>query len=340
MTAMRDTWHEADEWGRLYQLYAPTLKAVIASRVPPSDLDDVVQEAFATAFRDRARFDMARPMLPMLVVIAKRTAIQTWRRNNRCLPVADMSSTPDPDPSDVWEAGHRARVIASTFAAMNPRHRHLLYQRHIEGVRCNELAEAEGVPPNAMAAVLKRARQSFRSAYTAMSEGAGVIVVAAYRRWATRRRFAWAPGAELVAAGTFLAGAVALGVTATAPSPRLQVTATVSNLPAIDTLLATPAAGGGVAPAAAGRTRAASTGQARVIAPTSSGPTRIGAGPGNADLDIHSGGSSVTVGNTVETPANGVGVEGRTEVTVDCRGGTWGKACGALLLVPGSRRSD
>ena len=181
MTAMRDTWHEAEEWDRLYQLYAPTLRAVIASRVPLNDIEDVVQEAFTKAFRERAKFDMDRPILPLLVVIARRTATDTWRRNSRCLPLADVPTTTVADPSDVWEACHRGRVIASTFAALNPRHRHLLYQRHIEGVRCADLAEAEGVPPNAMAAVLKRARQRFRSAYTAMSDGAGVFVVVSYR---------------------------------------------------------------------------------------------------------------------------------------------------------------
>jgi len=340
MTAMRDTWHEGDDWDRLYQLYAPTLRAVIASRVPPNDVDDVLQEAFANAFRDRAKFDMDRPILPLLVVIARRTATQTWRRNSRCLPVADVPSTPVPDPSDVWEATHRERVIASTFAALNPRHRQLLYQRHIEGVRCAELAQAEGVPPNAMAAVLKRARQRFRSAYTAMSDGAGVFVVVSYRRWATRRRFAWAPGPELVAAGTLLAGAVALGVTATAPSTRLQVTATASNVQAVDTSPEPTEPGGATVRSATRAAASASIGRADVLARSSGGPSRIGAGPGKADVDIHSGGSSVTVGNAIETSEHGFLAGGRTEVTVDCSGGTWGKACEALILVPGTRRSD
>lgn len=129
-------------------------------------MEDVLQETFARAFRSRGRFDPGRPIEPWLTTIAVRVAADSRARAQpEAMLVAVESEASSPDAADAYVATERGRAVVRALQSLNPRHRTLLQAVAFEGASQADMARLAGLSPDAVRAVVSRARTRFRIAF-------------------------------------------------------------------------------------------------------------------------------------------------------------------------------
>lgn len=154
------------DWQQLYELNAPDLRQTIRARVPPSVVEDVLQETFLALYRSAARVDFSRSVAPLLRTIATRQCVQWWRGNRRT-EHDDRAAEAAPAAYFVGCDDHVAALAASdavgsAFSTISLRHRRLLYRSTFQGERPDELALTEGCSEKAVRSALDRARATLR----------------------------------------------------------------------------------------------------------------------------------------------------------------------------------
>lgn len=127
--------------------YAGAVRTVARSIVGNSPLvDDIVQETFVKAWRAAARFDQDREVGPWLYTIARRTAIDAVRREQRpTLGGHDDEvdvGVAGPDFERTWEAFEVRRALDS----LPPDEREIVRLSHFVGVPHAEIASRLGIP--------------------------------------------------------------------------------------------------------------------------------------------------------------------------------------------------
>jgi RNA polymerase sigma factor (sigma-70 family) len=180
--------------------HGPALTLFAASVAPPSQADDVVQEALIKAYA--ALRDGVEPELltAWLFRIVRNTAIDA-RRSTRYHDQIDESHDGVEQPPQALE--RRAQVAALVAALKDLPHsqREAIVQREFEGRGHEEIALALGQSTGAVRQLIYRARNSLR-------EAIGGLIPPALLRLATM------PGASEAAGGTGLAAAIKLGLAA------------------------------------------------------------------------------------------------------------------------------
>lgn len=158
---------DAAAFAELYRRHRSAARATAAAlRVPRSDRDDVVNQAFANilaAFRKgNGPVDQFRPYL----VIAVRNLVynltrQAAKADDSCRRLSnERTNVPvvgsDDDARDEMRAA---------FEQLPERWRQVLHIVEVEGRRPAEVAPELGLSPNAVAALTSRARRGLRTAY-------------------------------------------------------------------------------------------------------------------------------------------------------------------------------
>lgn len=183
----------AIDWETVYREHQPDLRRLVARLVPAPVVDDIVQETFAGAYRSRGRVDSSRPLWPWLATIAYRAAAQWWRSRRpgdellRDEPRDGPSSAAFPGSDSHLAHLERTGAIADALAALNPRHRRVLYLHAVHGLPFDHLARVERVSPKAARSVLERAKARFRGEYHGPAAGVG-FALGGCRGWAYRAR--------------------------------------------------------------------------------------------------------------------------------------------------------
>lgn len=163
-----------------------TAVAAVPPRIVVSGLSPV-------ASLERSGLDLGRPIKPWLTAIAVRASIdEGTHQHERISPVPQPEASPAAE--DEMLARQRGAVIAAAFGALTDRHRRLLASIAFEEATPRGLAAQENVAPEALRAVLSRARQSFRLAYQRFAEQAGLATLGGSLRPAfTRARLRTLP---------------------------------------------------------------------------------------------------------------------------------------------------
>ena len=136
----------------------PALRRFLRSvRVPAAAVDDVVQEAFARAWRSRHGFSSDRPLEPWLFA----TALRAWldlRARARRHPVATADAEAAIEPVDLDRVDARLDVDR-LLDRLPDVERRLVERFHRDGVPLAELAAEHDMPVNTVKSHLHRARR-------------------------------------------------------------------------------------------------------------------------------------------------------------------------------------
>lgn len=239
------------DWAAVYARYRVDVRAFVRSRVPVAWVDDTVQDTFVRAYRSRHRLDPARPVWPWLVTIAKRACIETCRRHRAEVAfdgTLHSGAAPD-DPHQEYERRQRAAAIAGALNALPPRHRRLLVRYEVDGKPYAVLAEEEAISGQALKSALCRARESFRTRYTALAEAEGLAGLPVVGGLLARLRDRWHRGQDVLSRmPPEVAGALLVGLTATAFVVGVPMAQKASSAPAVSTVSATSEAVGNADP--------------------------------------------------------------------------------------------
>ncbi|QKW39312.1 RNA polymerase sigma factor [Actinomadura sp. NAK00032] len=161
---------DPEAFGELFRRHAPRLHAYTKRRLGPALADDLVSEAFATAFRQRARFDGRREFGAWLWGIAANLIARHHRQETRMYRAFARTGT-DPAEDGVADvASDRAAAaalgpgLAKALASLNAQERHAVLLLAWAELSYAEIATTLDLPLGTVKAKIHRARKKLRKA--------------------------------------------------------------------------------------------------------------------------------------------------------------------------------
>jgi len=154
----------------LFRAHAPFIAKFLARLgVPPGDVDDLVQEVFLVVHRRGFVLGDAKPTT-YLASIAHRVASTARRtRARRRLSDADGALdaivSDDPDPHARADVNQSLGRVGRALDALDFEKRSVFVLFEIEGLSCQEVADALEVPIGTVYSRLSAARAAFKRAY-------------------------------------------------------------------------------------------------------------------------------------------------------------------------------
>ena len=130
------------------------------------DAEDLTQETFVRAWNKLHCYDPSQPLLPWLLMMARRLSIAALRRSRPLPPGFSMVQDPEPPLADypIWELARR-ELTSDSFSA--------LWLHYHEDLPLREVAAVLGKREGAVKVVLHRARKTLARA---MQGGTAEIV--------------------------------------------------------------------------------------------------------------------------------------------------------------------
>jgi RNA polymerase sigma-70 factor (ECF subfamily) len=161
---------DPEAFGELFRRHAPKLHAYIKRRLGPTLADDLVSEAFATAFRQRARFDGRREFGAWLWGIAANLIARHHRQESRMYRAFARTGTDPAEDGVADAASDRAAAaalgpgLAKALASLNAQERHAVLLLAWAELSYAEIAAALDLPLGTVKAKIHRARRKLRKA--------------------------------------------------------------------------------------------------------------------------------------------------------------------------------
>ena len=135
----------------LYDRHSPVMYGV-ALRILQNrtEAEDVLQEAWMQAWKQRGSFDPRRGSVPAwLVTIARTRALDRRRRQesrNRAETQAPTDPVPSPAPDETAAHSKLKEQLGQALAALEPKQRQVLEIAYFEGLSQSEIAARLGAP--------------------------------------------------------------------------------------------------------------------------------------------------------------------------------------------------
>jgi RNA polymerase sigma-70 factor (ECF subfamily) len=150
-------------FGRLYDRYARMVHGILLARVPPREVDDLVQEVFLLALRQlHALRDVSR-FGPWLGTITRNRANDYFRK---AIPVEKVTEPVSENQVESrttnHAAEHEAAVILAVVRALPEPYREPLILRLLEGMTGPEIAARTGLTHGSVRVNLCRGMQLLR----------------------------------------------------------------------------------------------------------------------------------------------------------------------------------
>lgn len=155
-----------------------------------TDAEDIAQAALVKAWDSWDNYDQARPFWPWVVTIARRLAIDTYRRSARCDLTESMEQANDAataSPEDLVALKADAALAVAALRQLRPREQRLIGLHDLEGWGYDEVALFEGESVDQVRRHTHRARIALRNSYLRVSQNMAVLAVLGLAAKARRR---------------------------------------------------------------------------------------------------------------------------------------------------------
>lgn len=153
------------EW---YDATLPRVYGYLAARCAGDDAlaEELTQETFVEAIRQRHRFDGRSDVVTWLCAIGRNKLVDHYRRHGRDARrhdrlIAGEARTPDAP----WRAVETREAVEATMAQIPADQRIALLFRYLDGLSVREVAQTIGRSEKATESLLARGRESFRRAF-------------------------------------------------------------------------------------------------------------------------------------------------------------------------------
>jgi RNA polymerase sigma-70 factor (ECF subfamily) len=159
----------------LFKEYGTNLYNFVRSRVPDSDVEDVIQEIFLSVHRRHMEGAEPSRMNAYFWAIARNTVVDFYRASHRrnamfdgteCDELADLSQ----DAFERMGDAERRNSLARSLSLVPSADQILLYLKYFEDLPTGEIAKLLGVPHNTVVSRILKARMRLER----MAESAGV----------------------------------------------------------------------------------------------------------------------------------------------------------------------
>ena len=146
---------DARAFGELYRRFFRMVHAVLLSRVPPGDVDDLVQEVFLQAWRQLNALRDPLAFGGWLRSIALHQSVDHLRRAHPTEPL-DPNAAAAPKDEESWFLLAEVRRLPEAY-------RETLMMRFVEGLTGPEIAELTGLTPGSVRVNLHRGVELLRA---------------------------------------------------------------------------------------------------------------------------------------------------------------------------------
>jgi RNA polymerase sigma factor (sigma-70 family) len=158
------------DFDRLYETYCPLLRRIAMRKfgIPRADVDELVQDVFATYLTHASR---VRELRPYLIGGICNAARQYWREADAERQVfcdADVCTAKSDDA--VLEALIRNTLMSAALSRLGTSCRETLHRFYVEGESAISIAASRGTTQNSIHQLLSYCRGRAREAYRAMKE--------------------------------------------------------------------------------------------------------------------------------------------------------------------------
>ena len=164
---------DAGAFDELFRRYARRLLGYLFHMTGDRQLaEDLVQETFVRVHRARDRYDAGRPLKPWLFRIAtnvcadrKRSWLEKLARRTRSLfePAPEIAAPATDGPESGVERDDLARALRAEISRLDEPYRQAILLHDLEGLTCEETAEALHKPLGTVLSLLKRGRGRLRA---------------------------------------------------------------------------------------------------------------------------------------------------------------------------------
>ena len=169
---------EPDAVRAVYREYGGLVFAVALRTLGSRDLaEEATQRTFVKAWQAAGGFDPVRELGPWLATIARRTAIDIYRREAR-RSTAPLDELSQDDPTVVQlpvgvERSYEAGEIRAAIETLPPEERDVVRLQHLEELSQAEVAERLGVPLGTVKSRSHRAHRRLAALLGHLREEAG-----------------------------------------------------------------------------------------------------------------------------------------------------------------------
>jgi RNA polymerase sigma factor (sigma-70 family) len=135
--------------------WLPTFRFALAWTNDWGSAEDLAQEAFARLWAGRAKVDWTQPLLPWLLVVTRRLAMDRFRRLRSAARAFDGGGETRLDS----DARLRWIDVRASMAGLTAHQRSALVLVHVLGLPVSDAATTLGISGNAVRAAISRARE-------------------------------------------------------------------------------------------------------------------------------------------------------------------------------------
>ena len=160
-------------FGRLYARHARMVHGILLARVPPREVDDLVQEVFLSALRQLHGLRDISRFGAWLGTITRNRANDYFRKS---IPEANCTEPVSENQAETRATNHateqEAAVILGVVRALPEAYREPLILRLVEGMTGPEIAERTGLTHGSVRVNLYRGMQMLREKLAETARGA------------------------------------------------------------------------------------------------------------------------------------------------------------------------
>ena len=160
-------------FGRLYDRYARIVHAVLLTKVPVGEVDDLVQDVFVLALRRLPTLREIGSFGAWLAAIARNLANDYHRRSVPEDPLGDDTLENDREPGKATGDERSAAAVLDAIRALPGAYRETLILRLVEGMTGPEIAARTGMTHGSVRVNLHRGMQQLRMKLGPSSSGNG-----------------------------------------------------------------------------------------------------------------------------------------------------------------------
>jgi len=150
---------DREAFGRLYERLAPMVHGILLASAPVSEVDDLVQDVFLTAFKKIHTLRENGAFGGWLAMIARNRATDFYRRHREMEEITE--ELPNESASNV-ESDARASRILEAIRSLPEAYCETLVLRLVEGMTGPEIAKRTGLTPASVRVNLHRGMKLLR----------------------------------------------------------------------------------------------------------------------------------------------------------------------------------
>ncbi len=154
---------QRERFSALYEMYGPMVHGILLARVPPGEVDGLVQDIFLHALRKLHTLRDAAAFGPWIAMIARNRAMDFYRNSREMVEVTEQMAVDRPSSGT-------AKEILALIRRLPEAYRETLVLRFVEGMTGPEIAARTGLTPASVRVNLHRGMKLLRQKMGVVSE--------------------------------------------------------------------------------------------------------------------------------------------------------------------------